>query len=856
MIAPVDKYFKVKSEQGSGDRVADKSVLLGYAQDESGMIPFTVPDAPPSDVYWVEPWDHDWLSTYPHKVRMSAIPVDGWLKTRIFNHDLPLTQQRWVRPDIPECWGAEFLAERSEMFKKREGKSAKLMPDPDHWRDPDKLTEEQYEYARLEWHRRIYGIWIMIGGRLTWLSGFHYFYIQHFRIDIGYPGYRDRDRRWFYAWQACYDDPRCSGMVYLKHRRDGATYRCACIGLEIVTRGDMSGKHFGITSKSDDDAMDLFTDKVRYPFDSMVEFFKPMIESGSSTTISELVFNEPKKSSADRFKRKDGLKAWIKTAAKTKNGKARWDGGKIHFGLNDEAGKRPDENIDKLMTLTKTSMEQAGRDGKMMWPTTHEELIGDNAERFQRMWENADISLRSKSSLMVTPNGMFAYFTPAYDGMDADWIGPYGESIVESPTQEQVDFLAEDHLREMKWRFAWDRGWGSYDLWFTKCREESDVIGYLHQFPGTPDDAFRRTNPNTDFNTAMIAAAKQEGTEVQGNGKPLIENLVLRGNLHSIDNDIKKDVYFKEDPNGRFLVNVSLLPVYVGADGIPVPNKGPGWGGDVAMKLRIFANRVKRKPSRRGYNESCGLISPDMDKSRVVIGFDPQKMDEVDSEKGKVRRRSDASAHGFIPYDPTVDGPCDSQTKADNPAFAKDFLSHSFVFEYICKPKDTEQSTMDILRAAIFWSATISYERQVDHFGKSARRLGFITSNSMDKAGDIKRGIHGQYCDGFFIVDPRGIPGWHSDRPLINIYVNFLIDWVEYYCYIRKCPFIKTMDTWVATDPGNMEKYDATVSSGMCGLGAYGMDGFETKQIRNLPQKAKSGDKPKTYADFYARNFR
>ena len=109
-------------------------------------------------------------------------------------------------------------------------------------------------------------------------------------MDIGYPEYRDRDRRFFIFWEICKQDPDCFGMIMVKHRREGASYKGAAMLLHEITARYNS--HGGITSKTGADAKSLFTDKLVYMFRSLPFFFQPIID-GSDNPKSTLSFNTP-----------------------------------------------------------------------------------------------------------------------------------------------------------------------------------------------------------------------------------------------------------------------------------------------------------------------------------------------------------------------------------------------------------------------------------------------------------------------------------------------------------------------------------------------------------------------------------
>lgn len=138
---------------------------------------------------------------------------------------------------------------------------------------PESFKNKWYAYIDREFTRREQGYWFNNKGVATYITGSHYMYLQHTKIDVGKPDYREANRIFFLFWEACKADKRCYGMCYLKNRRSGFSFMSSseCVHQATIT----SDARFGILSKSGADAKKMFTDKVvpisvNYPF-----FFKP-----------------------------------------------------------------------------------------------------------------------------------------------------------------------------------------------------------------------------------------------------------------------------------------------------------------------------------------------------------------------------------------------------------------------------------------------------------------------------------------------------------------------------------------------------------------------------------------------------
>ena len=802
-ITATENFYRVLDSQGTGARTAEKLVVLGYSENgDSGRLKYDVPNIPNEDTYYVAPWDGK--SSNPRKVEYAYKPINGWIATDVINSGLPRMQQVWKKQELPHFWSLQYLTKVCLANGWVVKKAGKVSPDMDKFRNPDNLTEEQYQYAIREWHRRIFGAWIWIGGVLTYLTGAHYYYLTAFRLDNGYPQYRDRDRRWFYAWQVCLEDRKCLGIVYLKHRRDGATYRCGCIGLETATRGHATGTNFGIMSKDDESAREAFKTKVVAPFQRMPFYFSPMVKD--KTDVEKMLeFKAPPRSASERYMSDEtGLESTIEYKSKGKKGKAGFDSYKLYTLLMDEVGKLDGVSVLDAVRLVTPTMDLDGKWGKILATSTNEEIEGENKDDFETFFYQSDPALRFETGTGATYTKLLHYFTPAYDGLNRAWIGRFGESIVHKPTDEQLEYLMSlDEDTVERYKDDWLRG-GAYEFLLTERLAQVDLIGYKRQYPFNPKESFAATNPKSDFNMSMLSRCREKLNEQRTGTKTLFQELTIRGRLEYVGGVVKGDVYFEPDENGPFLINRQYLPIEV-KDGHHIVHQGKSalqWGGELAARLRIHANRVLRDPPRQGNNERYGHIRPDRETTWIVIGMDPQK---IDKDNQRAKRVSKASSHGFFPYDPQVDGTWDGEMEK-NLGFAEDWDSHSWVFHYLHHPKFSRDHHQDMLKACIFWNAMILYERQVNAFDNFMVEMGATSFMVTDRPWAKDK--------------TKGVRGFHSDENYILKYMTRLGAWIDKHCYPKRCPFPELIDQWIAVDVARMELYDAVVSSGAAVLAA------------------------------------
>ena len=93
------------------------------------------------------------------------LPEEPKKKDILFS-DLTKKKQKWRRTEMPSG----------------------LFPD----------TASKYsDFITQEFDRRNNGVWFMNNGVPTYITGEHYYYLNWCKLDIGYPEYRDRDRRFY-----------------------------------------------------------------------------------------------------------------------------------------------------------------------------------------------------------------------------------------------------------------------------------------------------------------------------------------------------------------------------------------------------------------------------------------------------------------------------------------------------------------------------------------------------------------------------------------------------------------------------------------------------------------------------------
>jgi hypothetical protein len=444
-------------------------------------------------------------------IQLPEMPKDILFKS------LPLVNQKWQRFELP--------------------KELSQIQSMDDWYEaPREFQSKWNPYIEEEFRRRREGLWFMNKGEPTYITGHHYMFLQWSKIDIGYPGYLDFQRKLFTHFAACEVDPRCLGQIYTKCRRSGYTNMSAAT---LVDEGSqVTEKLLGIMSKTGTDAQEaVFGSKIVPIFRSYPFFLKPIID-GTTNPRMELAFREPAKRITKKNKnsyRGEALDTIINWKNTTNNA---YDGSKTHMLFLDEAGKWLNPNdIREVWRIHRTCLLVGRRViGKAMVGSTVNPLDKGGRE-FRDLYYDSDPNDRNENGR--TKSGLYKIFIPAYEALEG-FFDQYGMPIIDDPAEPMMTedgtfttigartFLKNERKGQQN---------NSYEL--------NEII---RQFPFTEDEAFRDSTKSSLFNIQKIYEQIQYNEE-------LYPNPVIIGNFQWKDGKQDTEVVFAPDPNGRWRVS-------------------------------------------------------------------------------------------------------------------------------------------------------------------------------------------------------------------------------------------------------------------------------------------------------------
>lgn len=417
--------------------------------------------------------------------------------------------QKWEIPPAPD----EYDDKRAEEEEKQES-------------NPDYTDPELELYRTKEWFRRINGFWFMNNGKPVYITGNHYYYLAHWKIDIGPPSFWYSDLQFFYFWASCVEDPRCGGMLGFDRRRAGKSWKSSSILTESLTRTKRALG--GIQSKSGSDAKDFFQLFVVEGFKQLPHFFKPEYDrTQGDTPKAELrFFATSEKGRHVRGKKKVGA---LNSRINFKDASERaYDGKKLRVGVMDEFGKLEDADLEERHRVLKFCIQDGPKIvGKLLYITTVEDIKNSECLRkAQKLFKESDPLKRNGNG--QTESLLYRFRLPFYESYMMDDYGMPLRDEAKQRMQATIDELTAK---------------GDY----------VSVASERRKNPWNDDDIFRSSAVAPIFDVIKISE------QISHLSWKEPKDLYRRGNF-AWEGGVKNSrVKFVDVPNGRFLLRTNEM---------------------------------------------------------------------------------------------------------------------------------------------------------------------------------------------------------------------------------------------------------------------------------------------------------
>jgi hypothetical protein len=430
------------------------------------------------------------------------IMTNKWEERDILSRSAKPAYQYWERPQPP----ADYETKRKKEISVQKN-------------NPEYYNPELQNYRNQEWDRRLNGLWFYNNGRGTYLTGLHYFYLTHWKLDVGYPEFRITDLHFFYFLEYCIQDPNCMGMIEVTKRRQGKTMRAGAFLFELTSRS--KNKNAGIQSKTFDDAKDnVFAKGVIMPFKYLPDFFIPIYDTEKGMTPKgELRFFKTNKRGAndDIFTEKVELESMITFKS---SDKFAYDGMKLHRYLADEAGKTKNVDVYERHQVVQFCLQQEETIiGKALYTTTVEEME-DGGESFKALWQASD--QRKKNTNGRTKSGLYQYFMPAYKTLFYDKYGIPDEEKAKEFYMGERNALMDDNRA---------------------------LASFIRKNPFTIEEAFFSEAESCIYDALALNRQKESITWIDK------KELYLQGDFVWEKGERDTRVLFVEKANGKFKVH-------------------------------------------------------------------------------------------------------------------------------------------------------------------------------------------------------------------------------------------------------------------------------------------------------------
>lgn len=493
---------------------------------------------------------------------------------KIAGYGLPAKDQKFQRREYPaklkrleelSLQEVNEKAEKDKSFRATVYKVQRVFWDTlDRKRD---YYEEEIRWMKETWWHIINGYWFFNNGKPTYITGWHYFYLNFWVIDGQFhPDYRDRDRKEFLFFHYSYTTKEtfakldkngiaipepdgtyemvdmgnrtCYGVGQNKNRRSGNTNKGLSIVylMTITHRGTDGG---GIMSMSGDSSEEHMKQKMLPAWRKMPTIVKPL--TSSNTDPKSIIHKAPRTEMGI-----DSLENKITSAATAESNF--YDGKKLWVILVDESGKAKNLDVRERHGVLQHCLSQGNGTLIHGWeyqPSTAEEMA-KGGKAYKGLLDDSNFYRRNEITGQ-TRSGLFRLFMPADEALDG-FIDEYGMSVrgvKVSPEWKKMGFrhTATQSLLSEREQLMRD----------SKTDPEALVTYRLKkkQFPLWYDDSWIGTAGDIGFDVEILDKRLAELSRM--------ENPTQRGNFEWVGTPLKSAVKWVPDPvNGKWYVSKLL----------------------------------------------------------------------------------------------------------------------------------------------------------------------------------------------------------------------------------------------------------------------------------------------------------
>lgn len=365
--------------------------------------------------------------------------------------------------------------------------------------------------------------------------------MTYWKADNGYPQFIKNQSYEFYFDDYCENDEKCFGSIKLKPRREGCTERTMA---RVLNRALLNyNSHFGLQSKTGDDAKNQAFAKVVRSFSELPSWMKPTV-SGNLNPSRELKFGKPKEMATKNNQRAKENQLYL-------NSKIDWratvsnayDGSKLRVWVGDEIGKWEEADAYEAWGIVKKTLVD-GFDvyGKAYLLSTIGEVSETAADKFRKIWKESEYSSRTPNGF--TESGLYKWFIPA-------WSTKRGTNpLTGKPILDKYGNVDES---------------GARAIMINERKSKKDkhaLMMEIRQNPFNIEEALNYGFSTSTFDTQRITPRLQYLENFEPNHIRQIKYRV--GNLHWVNNERFGKVKFVDHKDGKW--KIAYFPDIAGHD--------------------------------------------------------------------------------------------------------------------------------------------------------------------------------------------------------------------------------------------------------------------------------------------------
>lgn len=736
--------------------------------------------------------DHDKDLT-PIVLRLPDPPDERYID----GYGLLPAEQYWKRITIPprlvelERRTLDILAEEFRNNKKEQPngyKQQKLF-----WsileENASSYEDEIKFIKKIQWYLT-YGYWFFNDGKPTWITPWHFRYLQFWCMTDGHirwPDYRDTDRRLeVFAWYnytttetfASLDEngvaqPNEDGVFEMKdikfrtsfgiqnpkRRRRGDTQRGLNKLVHIAYRNRAA--LCTIVADTGDHAIRMFDEKLLPALREEPVWMKPLWEGSFKT--NRIVCIPPGNIYMDDFL--DSAITITDTSTERAN-----DSRKLYGLLSDEEGKGAARaDVGSRWEINKLTMTQDDIHGYSEHPSTVEEMVAGGAE-YEAMWYQSNFYVRNRANGQ-TKSGLSRIFIPAQDGLDG-FIDRFGMSVIERPTARQINMSPNAKFAMLKMGAKEYLEVDLNPLLTTgKASDQKLYRERIRKHPMQSADMWIGTSGELGFDYKIIDRRIMELKR-----EPQAKTYDLYW-----ENDIQDTrVWYRENPYGRYtIVDIERFAA-----------RSNQW----VMGAPIWNERHMRMENQR--------VPTDM--TLTTAGADPFGMGGGTPGTKNTVRKGQYSDGGFAVIE---HGPEDSKDMLA-------WLYHNFVLRYQARI-NIYKYYEEVLMGCVFMNAPLAFERNTEGLWAYFVDRGY--------GGYLK---YQQKADGTFENKPGFYAGGANKEQLFVEIINHIAmhgHREKILEFLLDCRQIRSLD--------DMTNFDAFAACGWAKLGSKSAQGFTQKMM-------------------------